>query len=228
MALPRRKLTSAVISTFARASAEPGRDRLRTEAGEDRHGDRADLGARQKRDHRFRDHRQEQPDGIAPADSQPLERVREPAGLGVQLGVSEPAALPLLSFPDDGRVVAARGPSMAVEAVVGQIDLPADKPARPGDAVAGIQKRIKRPVELDAEVLDDRVPEPLDVRRGAGDQLAIAGDPVPLHEAADVRILDDLLGWFPDVSVRHETPRCTRIGTRPLFLRVHPPDSPDR
>ena len=205
MALPRRKLVSAVISTFACASCQPGRDRLSSEAGEDRHGDRADLGARQERDHRFRDQRQEQSDGIAPADSQPLECVREPAGLGMQLGVGEPAALPLLSFPDDGRVVAASRPCMAVEAVVGQVHLPADKPARPGDAVTGIQQRIKRPVELDAEVLDDRVPEPLDVAGGAGDQLAIAGDPVPLHEAADVRILDDRLGWFPEVLLRHGT-----------------------
>ena len=66
-----------------------------------------------------------------------------------------------------------------------------------------------------SEVLDDRVPEPFDVRRGPGDQVAIAGDPVPPHEAADVGVIDDRLGRFPDVGYRHEiSDRVTTIGRR--------------
>ena len=107
---------------------------------------------------------------------------------------------------------------MAVEAVVGQIDLATDKPARPGNAVAGIEQRVKRPIELDAEVLDDGVPEPLDIGRRPGDQLAIAGDPVPLHEAADVGIIDDLLNRLPHETVRGSLPECSL--TLPKLARL--------
>ena len=42
-ALPRRELVSTVMRTFARASAKPSRNRLSSEAREDRYRDRADL-----------------------------------------------------------------------------------------------------------------------------------------------------------------------------------------
>ena len=126
----------------------------------------------------------------------------------MQTGVSEPTDGPLLSFPDDGRVVATRRSSMAVEAVVGQIHLAPDKPARPGDAVARIQNGVKRSVELDPEVFDNSGPEPLDIGRRPGDQLTIVGNSVPLHEAADIRIIDDLLARFPGVWFRHETSKA--------------------
>ena len=73
------------------AIRQPGRDGLRSEAGEDRHRDRADLGARQERDDGLRHHRQKQPDRVALADAQARECIGQPAGLGVQLGVGEPA-----------------------------------------------------------------------------------------------------------------------------------------
>ena len=89
------------------AVVEPGGDGLRAEAGEDRDRDRADLGAGQERDDGLRDHRQEQPDPVAPADPQPSQRPGQAAGLGVQLGVGQPADRPVLALPDHGGVVAA-------------------------------------------------------------------------------------------------------------------------
>ena len=52
-------------------------------------------------------HRQEQPDPVAPADPQPSHRPGQPAGLGVQLGVRQPADRPVLPLPDHGGPVAA-------------------------------------------------------------------------------------------------------------------------
>ena len=51
---------------------EPGGDGCRAESGEDRDRDRADLGACQEGDDGLRDHRQEQSDRVALADSDAL------------------------------------------------------------------------------------------------------------------------------------------------------------
>lgn len=37
------------------------------------------------------------------------------------------------------------------------------------------------------------------------DQVAIAGDPVPLHEAANVGVIDDGLSRFPEILLGHGT-----------------------
>ena len=79
-ALPRRKLMSAVIRTFARESSS----RVATAGAEARRRS-AQQSRRSRRTPKKRSplpgSRQEQSDGIAPADPQPFERVREPAGL---------------------------------------------------------------------------------------------------------------------------------------------------
>ena len=82
MALPRRNADVGGDQDLRLRVIQPGRDRLCSEAREDRYGDRADLRARQKRDHRFRDQRQEQPNGIAPSQLRACRSAfGEPAGL---------------------------------------------------------------------------------------------------------------------------------------------------
>jgi hypothetical protein len=75
---------------------------------------------------------------------------------------------------------------MPVDAVVGQVDLSPDEPARPGRAPAVVEHLLERREELDAEVLDDRGPKPLRVVGGAGNELVIVVDPEPVHEAGGV------------------------------------------
>ena len=85
MSAPRARLDGE--QRFGVAVRQAGRDGLRAEARENRHGDRAQLGARQESDDGFGDHRQEQTDGIALADPEVRERIGQAASLGVELSV---------------------------------------------------------------------------------------------------------------------------------------------
>ena len=53
-------------------------------------------------------------------------------------------------------------------------------------------------VESDVDILDGRVPEPLDVVVGALEQLIECLDPVPVHESLEPAPFDDLAAGFPD------------------------------
>ncbi len=93
---------------------------------------------------------------------------------------------------------------MPIEAMIGEVYCAADEPARPRDAPAQVQQCVIGPEELNAKILDHRLPEPRDVGGRATDQLMVSGDPVRTHEPGDVRSLDNPLGRIPDVGCRHE------------------------
>jgi hypothetical protein len=60
----------------------------------------------------------------------PLQHVREAADIAVQLLVGERALIARLAFPEDRRLVAVRAGEMPVEAVFGNVELPAHEPLR--------------------------------------------------------------------------------------------------
>ena len=176
---------------------QPSGDGGRAEAGEDRHGDRADLADRVERRHHLDAHRQEQPDGLALRDAARQQRVGDPVGQRLQLGVGDGAHLAVLALGDHRRVV---GPlaGVAVDAVGRQVDPAAAEPGRPHRPARVVEHRVVRRRELDAQVADDRVPEPADVVTRAAAQLLPAVDPVLAHERAGAGVLDDARRRLPD------------------------------
>src|SRR5207253_4207769 len=62
--------------------------------------------------------------------AEPLQHVREAADLAVERMVSEHALLARLADPDERRLVAPRSVEVTVEAVVGDVELPAHEPLR--------------------------------------------------------------------------------------------------
>jgi hypothetical protein len=87
-----------------------------------------DARAGEHRDDDLGDHRQEDPDDVALADAQVLERVREPLHLEVQLGVCDGALLAVLAGPVEGDAVAVAGVDVAVQAVVGHVQRAVGEP----------------------------------------------------------------------------------------------------
>ena len=71
---------------------QPRAERLRSEPGEHRQEDGAQLAQSENRDHRFRQHRHEHPDAVSPAHAELAQRVRQPVRLGLQLAEGEPRA----------------------------------------------------------------------------------------------------------------------------------------
>ena len=137
--------------------------RLRREAAEDDVVDGADARAGEHRHRHLRDHRQEDPDDVARPDPAVLERVREALDVGQQLGVGDVALLALLPAPVIRDAVAPAGLHVAVEAVVGDVQLPAHEP---------LGERRVRPVEHlipglePMEIAGPLGPEALRVRLG--------------------------------------------------------------
>ena len=83
--LPLRAAPSTVISTFASRELHALAHRLRGEAAEDDVVRRADARAGEHRDDHLGDHRQVDPDHVALAHAEVLQRVREALDLGEQL-----------------------------------------------------------------------------------------------------------------------------------------------
>ena len=93
---------------------------------------------------------------------------------------------------------------VAVDAVVGEVDRAAAEPGRPLGAAGGVEYALVGPEELDPEVADDRVPEPLDVVAGGPVQRAPVAESLVPHEGGHARVLDrggvglpDVLGHLP-------------------------------
>ena len=103
-------------------------DRLGREPAEHDVVRRADPRAREHRDDDLGDHRQVDPDDVALADAQVLERVREPLHVAVQLGVGDRALLALLAGPVERDAVAVAGLDVPVQAVVGHVQLAVGEP----------------------------------------------------------------------------------------------------
>ncbi len=93
---------------------------------------RSDPRARQHGHGQLGDHAHVDGDPVALADPERLQRVREPADLLVQLAVRERALLAGLALPVVGDLLAASGAQVAVQAVVGHVQLPPQEPLHPG------------------------------------------------------------------------------------------------
>ena len=103
-------------------------ERLRREAAEHDAVGGADAGAGEHRHRRLGDHRQVDVDPVAGLDAEPLQHVGEALDLGEQLGVGDRAGVARLALEVDGDLVALAGGDVAVEAVVGDVELAADEP----------------------------------------------------------------------------------------------------
>src|SRR5207253_4666475 len=105
-------------------------ERLGGEAAEDDRVRRTDARAGEHGDRGLRDHGQVDADPVAGPDAEALQGVREAADLAVEAVIREHAPLARLALPDEGRLVAPRAGQVAVEAVVGDVELAADEPLR--------------------------------------------------------------------------------------------------
>ena len=108
-------------------------ERVGGEAAEDDRVRSAEPRAGEHRDRELGDHAHVDRDLRPLADAELLEHVRHPDDLGQQLGVGERSALPLrLTLPVVGDPVAETRLDVAVDAVVGDVQLPAEVPLRVG------------------------------------------------------------------------------------------------
>ncbi len=133
---------------------DPIGQRLRREAAEHHRMDRADPRAREHRDRRLGHHRHVDRDAVALLDAQALERVgAAPHFVGEHLVGQDARMSPGSPSQNQRGLVAARACQMAVETVVGGVDLAADEPLR----------KRQLPFEHFAERL-----EPIEVARAFG------------------------------------------------------------
>jgi hypothetical protein len=91
---------------------------LGREAAEDDVVRGADARAREHRDDHLGDHRQVDPDDVAPAHAELLQRAGEAFDVAEQLGVADVALLAVLATPVQRDARAAAGDHVAVQAVV--------------------------------------------------------------------------------------------------------------
>ena len=136
-------------------------ERLRREAAEHHAVGGADAGARQHRHGRLGDHRQVDVDPVTGLHAEALEHVGEALHLGEQLGVGDRPGVARLALEVDGDLVATAGGDVAVEAVVGDVELAADEPLGVGELPVADRLPLLRPVEQLGGLLG---PEPFVVR----------------------------------------------------------------
>ena len=88
----------------------------------------ADARAGEHRDHDLGDHRQVDPDHVAPADAKALQRAGEAFDLGEQGRVGDVALGAVLAAPVEGDAIASAGDHVTVQAVVGDVQSAAREP----------------------------------------------------------------------------------------------------
>src|SRR5205085_3940757 len=120
-------------------------------------------GAGQQGDGRLGHQRHEDGDAVARTDAEAAEGPREAAHLRVQLLVGQAADLAALALPDHGRLAGGRAVEPPAEAAVDDVHAAAPPPAGPLDPVVEVDDAVVGPPEAEADVLRDRVPEPLRV-----------------------------------------------------------------
>ena len=127
----------------------PFAHRFRRKAAEDNVVRRANPRAGQHCDDDLRDHWQVNADDVAGADAAGLQRVSGPLNVSKQLRVGDVALLSLFAKPVEGNAVPEAGINVAVEAVVGGVELAILKPLveRSGRVVERFRERLE-PFEL--------------------------------------------------------------------------------
>src|SRR5690349_18460505 len=84
-----------------------------------------------------------------------------------------------------------------VETVVDDVHATADAPLRAGDATRDVEHVAIRFVELNAEVVEHRPPEPVEVRRRSLHQMRVVAQAMRAHEGGQPAALDVLGRWPP-------------------------------
>ena len=137
---------------------EPGRDRRRRVAAEDRREDGPQPAQREHGDGRLDQHRQEDPDPRPLPHPDRSEPASGEAHLPVELGPGEPADIAVLALPGQGRVVGSRGgPRLGGrDRVVERPDPPASRAGPPGQ----VQDRRRAALPVELEIVRRRAPEP--------------------------------------------------------------------
>ena len=108
---------------------DPGRQGRRREPREDHGMQHAEARAGQHRDDRLRDHRHVDGDAVAGDQAEVREGVGGLGHLGLEFGVGQRAAVAdRLALPQDRHPVAIACLDVAVNAVVGDVELAADEP----------------------------------------------------------------------------------------------------
>jgi hypothetical protein len=95
--------------------------RLRSEGGEERADDRAELQRAEGSEIAFRDALQEHEDPVTLHDAEASEAVRCPIRLAVEFGEGVGLRLAVLALPEHRRLILARALSVAVEALIGLV-----------------------------------------------------------------------------------------------------------
>ena len=150
----------------------------------------ADAGARQHRHHNLGDHRQEDPDDVALLDAEIFQRVGQLLRVAKKVGVGEILFLAFLAAPVEGDAIAVSVLDMAVEAVIGRVDLAVLEPLverRVG--LVDVLGRLLEPVEL----LGLLHPPALPVLLGL----------LVDRWIVEQRVLGELLGRFERFGVEH-------------------------
>src|SRR5207302_550300 len=95
-------------------------------------------------------------------------------------------------------VVRALPPRPAMDTVPGDVQLRAAEPGRPLRTTRAVDHLPPGLEELQAEILDDRGPEPLRLVLRAAQELGVRPDSVRPHQAREVRPLECLRARAPD------------------------------
>ena len=112
------------------AVVDPARQRLRREAAEHDRVRRPDPGAGEHRDRQLGDHRHVDRDPVAGLDAELLERVGRLADLALEVAEGQRPGVARLADPVVGDLVAQAALDVAVDAVVGDVELAAGEPLR--------------------------------------------------------------------------------------------------
>ena len=144
--------------------------RLGREAAEDHRVRGADPGARQHGDRHLGDHRHVDGDAVALLHAVALERGGEALDFAIEIPVGQRARVARLPFPDQGGLGAMRALHVAVETVVGDVELAAHEPL----GVRRLPLERLLPRLEPGQLLRALLPEPYGVpRRLAVDRLAL-------------------------------------------------------
>jgi hypothetical protein len=158
---------------------------LRTESRKERHGDRADLGDREKRGCDLGHHRHVERDHVAAPEPERAQAGCETARFRGKLGVGALPDFAVFAFPDDGRLLPRRRIAMAVEGVQDEVGFSAHAPARPLDAAAQIEDLVVTAIEAHVEEAQHRIPEPAGIGIGAAQQRLVVVDAVSPQKSGD-------------------------------------------
>ncbi len=171
------------------AVGEPAGDRIGPVAGEDRGVDRAELADGKDRDHRLRDHGQEDADPVPPPHAQLGDRARRPVHRPAQLGTGEAADLAVLALPDERQLVGSLRRRL-VDRHPHVVEARPAEPACPFDAAGRVQHDARLRIEPDSDVLDRRLPEPRGVGHGASLERLEVIEAMGAQEAGEAAALE--------------------------------------